>query len=761
MLSILIVNFLVLVLSISHAYSVTITNIQSAFVHNIDRDHEESTLAENISKFGYAFVVGFGGVGKSHLVHNYVLKNLANYDVIWWVDCKGDINKQIEGLTNKLQPSKRVSQSLVDDTTGLEGLRDLAKTNDFNILIILDSLDNLQRIKDLLSLAKVGSFNIFVTSTTEFGYESTLRIGNFSRNQSINYLKKILRTAPEDELNALAETVKDYPLALGQSALFLHHHKSFSIEAYINLYKQDLKSLWKREERFLLEEKPETKSVQTALKLSLAPLKKELSKELLCLLLFTNNQSISLDFIMEIAKGLGWQQNDVLEATSELTNYFYLDVSHESQGKTSFFITENKQLFYLILFSQEQREILDKVAKAYVQSMLRKLKQNKDQLICFFKDNQEHLNHINSYLKKRKNLNLPLSQEELALQVFLLDDLLYVKRDHQKALELIDHISPLMHQVEDRSILARFYSSAGAVLSLHRLGSEEGKFLFQKMLDCLNDPSPLDFYEIVRLNNSLGINYLLRSEFNKAKEIISQSLKLIKNFKEPLTKIPTYYYAAWVCIELFEYSQALSFLDQAIELFDKVPDTAIKFYTYNYKARSLVSLGRFKEAQQMCDLAIQGCEKYFGSYQSDTLAEALAYRAESNFHCQKFDQAIDDTNQAIKIYNAFYGGEDKVLDQAYAWIIKGDSYLLKSNLKDAHTSYARAVATFTPLGNSKNSLRSKSTYKKLLFTSSALNKLPLFEFYKATYEETFGEPFEGSFSFYHESIKPYELIYSK
>lgn len=757
---ILVANFLIFFLACNSGYAATVTNLPSVFVHDIDRKQEESKLDENMDKFGYAFVVGFAGVGKRHLVRKFAYKNLANYDAIWWIDCQKDIQKQIDDLNNKLQPSTHTTQDSLSFIKRIKSLKNLAEIQKLKVLLILEDFDNPKKIKDLLSLPKSNSFNILMTSTTDFGYESTLRIGNFSRNQSISYLKKILKAATEDELSALAELVKDYPLALGQSALFLHHHKAISIKDYINLYKQDLKSLWEREERLLLEKESNTKPVQTALKLSLTPLKKKQSRELLCLLLFTHNQSTSLDFILEIAKDVGWKQEDVLEATSELVNYFFLDVSHESQGKTSFFITENKQLFYLIHFVQEDPEVLNKIIKAFAQSTLNKVLQNKNQLIRFFKENQEYLIHINSFLKKKKTLDFSLLQEELALQVFLLDDLLYVKRDHQKALDLIDYISPHIHQIEDRNIQARFYSSAGDVISLHCLETEEEKLVFRKMFDCLDTPY-LDPHEVVRLNNSLGQNYLLKSEFDKGKELIYHSVKLIKSFDEPLAKIPTYYFAAWACIELLEYSEALIFLDQAMALFDKVPDTAIKFYTYNFKALVLLSLRRFKEAQQLCDLAIQSCENYFGDHQSDTLAEALAYRAESNFHCQQVDAAIKDATQAIKIYNHFYGGEDKVLDQAYAWIIKGDSHLLNGSLEDAHISYSKAASIFTTLGSSKASLRAKNTYKKLLYTSSALNKFPLFEFYKATYIELFREAFDGLFSLYHHSVKPHELVYLK
>jgi tetratricopeptide (TPR) repeat protein len=760
---VLIAQILFLV-SFSVTHASVVTNIDSQALHDIERDSYSNQMSKKLKKFGYTFVVGFGGVGKTHLVHAFVSKLVDDsYDIVWWVDCKKDINQQLHQLIKNINSNfenANIPENAANEKVMLENIRHFIENKKIKALLILDSLDDATLINKIFFASK--SLNLIITSRVDSWREATIKLENFSRPQSISYLEKFLTIASKNELNKLAETLKDYPIALSQSAIFLHNNKALSVDEYIKLYNEDLKTLWQKEEHVLLESDARSRSVKSTLKLSLSQLeqKKKISKKLLILFSLINNQAISLDLIKEVINELGEDKEEAIQAVSELVNRFYIEISRSPHnGKPSFFMHEITQQMLLAVFAQSDMEAIKEVIKALSKVILANFERNKHRIILFSKETPEYIDHAESYFEKKKFLGLSIIKEELFIKIFMLDYLLYVKRDHQKALSLIDSILPLIESLDNENLKSRFYSSAGDVLSLHGEGTKQGDFVFQKMNEVLNKGKNLDPHEIVRLNNSIGQAYLLKADPAKSKDHTFRSLELISNLQESLIKIPTYYFSAWTCIELSDYEKALDLLNKAIDLFDRVPDTAIKFYNYNFKALTLLKLKKYKEAKKLCDLSIENCKKYFGSYESDTLAEAFAFRANAYLCSGNFEKGIEDTTESIRVYNDFYKGTDKVLDQVYPWIIKGDCHLMRKELEKAHTAYVKAITIFNVFKKSKISDRCKKTYKKVLFISSSLKKRNTFESYKATYQEIFKEELGGQFSFYHLTTSPNELIF--
>lgn len=313
-----------------------------------------------------------------------------------------------------------------------------------------------------------------------------------------------------------------------------------------------------------------------------------------------------------------------------------------------------------------------------------------------------------------------------------------MKRDHAKALSIIDTIYPNLELIDDPVIKARFLSSAGDVTALHRLGKKIEKDIFVQMEETLKSGKISDKYEIVRLQNSIGQNLLLRSFAPQAKEYIYASLPLIKEFKDAETKIPTFYFLAWVLIELGNYEDALSFLNESIALFSDAPDTAIKFYTYNFKALTLLNLKKYQAALDFSETSISKCKDYFGLYVSDTLAEALTYKAKAILHIDGSPiKSLPIIKEASDLYSTFYKGSDKVLDQANTYTVHGDCFLLQENFKLASAQYVKALMVIDKLSASKTSKFFHDLIVRLIYISQKLKNKNLQERYIRIYKNHF------------------------
>ena len=279
-----------------------------------------------------------------------------------------------------------------------------------------------------------------------------------------------------------------------------------------------------------------------------------------------------------------------------------------------------------------------------------------------------------------------------------------------------------MKDIDDIVLLARFYSSAGDVLSLHRSVADSTKNIFNIMNNILTNPDLKDDCERVRLQNSITQTLLLKSLAETAKNYISQSVIKIQSFKEAENKTPTFYFAAWFSIDCGRFEEALEYLNESISAFENCPDTAIKFYTYNFKAFSLLRLKRYAEALEFSDVSVKKCKSYFGNSPSDTMAEALTYKAEAKLHTEGSKSALPIIEEALNAYSSFYKGENQVLDQAYANMVKGDCFLLDKKFSDALNSYVRALNIVDNIEATKESFFFRRLILRLIYASKKINQ---------------------------------------
>ncbi|WP_039455573.1 hypothetical protein [Candidatus Jidaibacter acanthamoebae] len=70
-----------------------------------------------------------------------------------------------------------------------------------------------------------------------------MKLGKFSREESKEYLKKLLPLEDLKGLDKLSEILDDYPLALSQSVAYLKANQPIGLKGYIELFKSAKTSL--------------------------------------------------------------------------------------------------------------------------------------------------------------------------------------------------------------------------------------------------------------------------------------------------------------------------------------------------------------------------------------------------------------------------------------------------------------------------------------------------------------------------------------
>ncbi|MBP9752188.1 MAG: hypothetical protein KBD31_00030 [Proteobacteria bacterium] len=695
----------------------------------IERKRFNNNIKEKIDRFGYVYLTGFGGMGKSQIAIQYGQKNKKTYNIVWLIDAQKDIHQQIEDIQKKICKIKKINTIESNNTdSSINNLDKILKKEKMTALLIIDSDEN--KNENFNVTRKRKNIKFLITTRENPHKQSQITVSFFEKNEAVSFLKSILQNEREEVLNDLAKTLDYYPLLINQSAYFLQQNSAVDIKEYMKRYKKNLKQIWQREEDFY--HKNQQVSVRSTLRISLNKMimKKPSSVQILSIFCLLKNQQINKSYIFKIASLMNLQKEETEDILSFLINnhFIYLDVD-----KSEFFIHELLQDALLIeLPSHKIYEALKNITS----DIQKTIQENKDNMIVFSKNNPFIIETAFKCTKLCGLLNQSI-KESTAICIYLLDYLLYIKRDHLGALKYIDKIFKNIQNITNIGIKCRFFSSAGDVLSIRQPNEKRTKDVLKKMIHLLSVLDNSEKFERVRLQNSIAQNYLLSLNAEEAKKYINLSLRDIEYFSRSENIIPTYYFATWIYCDLEDYKKAIYFAEKAIIYFKDVPDTAIKFYTYNFNALAYIRIKDYKKGLELSSLSVEKCMEYFGGNPSDTLGEALTYKAESSLKLLDYKCSLQSIEKALSVYKEFYGSDQKTIDQAYSNMIHGDCNLLKKSYDMAQKSYMKGLSILQHLKVQDKSILRKRNLIRLIYTTQKTKQNALSKDLTKTFKKTF------------------------
>lgn len=164
---------------------------------------------------------GMGGVGKSQLALEYVYRNAARYDVVWWIPAERptQIAQALVELAQRL--GLRVTS---EANTAVPAVLEALRTGQpyGNWLLVFDNAESPEAVRNYFptspGTSPVGSILVTSRNPQWNTLAHPLEVDVFKREESIHLLQRRNQDLPDSEADQLAAVLGDLPLAVEQAS---------------------------------------------------------------------------------------------------------------------------------------------------------------------------------------------------------------------------------------------------------------------------------------------------------------------------------------------------------------------------------------------------------------------------------------------------------------------------------------------------------------------------------------------------------------
>ena len=193
--------------------------IGSSFVARVEKDQLNELITDTTKQ--RTVLVGMRGCGKTQLAAALAKQcEDANWSLVAWVNAVSpeSIKSALVELAKELKLD--TSDQPTQEQIIARCLNFLRSSEASDRLVIFD---NVESIDDLRGLVPTGDgLRVVATTTNNTGWEyqdwTTIKVGVFDHNESIDYLLTVTKSNDHDTADALGERLGDLPLALAQAA---------------------------------------------------------------------------------------------------------------------------------------------------------------------------------------------------------------------------------------------------------------------------------------------------------------------------------------------------------------------------------------------------------------------------------------------------------------------------------------------------------------------------------------------------------------
>ncbi len=702
----------VLLLLCYDSYSFAGTKAEIPKIWNVNRANEYFTgreaLLESLhgsftKQSNFVAIVGSSGIGKTQLAKKYVSSYRKYYDIVWWFDGDQNISEQFMNLGKEWnrvnEPSLQVNL-YVKQNELIQQIKNRLRATNLRWLLIFDNVEEGRQIEEYIPELhnSSGSGDILVTSKNPLAWKNILNLDKFTRDESVELIVSITGENKKENANALAELLKDYPLAIAQAALYIKHHPSSSIEEYRNLFLTKRQELWKDDQ--------EHKTILTILSLSINNLKQESphAYELLVLSSFLNHKNIPCSLlrkysIQHLKLNEAEQENvitSLLKYSLLLKNKIDPENNKSSKVNTSldvlnktFTIHEIIQLVVQDSLSSEEKLTYLNKAVATMDSFL---VSNPSLLILTKIKNDYIWPHV------KKFIALSIAEEAysnhlLAIMIKEVEHYIFDLRDLKTASMSIEEAKKIIAQIKALDItLVRFYLINSFFYAWHDV---DYKKAIQEVHKAYNLLKQMNGYQVeLFMVYSRFVHFY--NHFGQNKEAIKYEPlgeELIVQFPDSINNKSTFYRGlAEVYFDEGQLDRALDYANKAIVASSKnikniIPtDFPLYFQEIEILLRMQGYNKAYARANQLYDLATY----FFNNYDNELMAYAMILHAYASHKKDKKDEKVNlisGQNMLVKLL-----GNNANMRKMYAksHVFLGEMYESEAKYLEAMTEYSIA-----------------------------------------------------------------------
>jgi len=743
-----------------------ISNLPSSNEHFTGRKEILEQIHDGFEKGDYIIsLVGFLGTGKTQTARRFAEQSKADYDIIWFIDAKGSVVDQLRGLAeilnerNTTTHEKKININ-AQPANFLQQIHTTLKLIPKRWLLVLDNVQERGAILDFLPPKTTASRgNVLITTRNEVGWERPIRIGNFSRQESMALLQDIIPTNNDEHLDKLATLLFNHPLSLAQAGCYIRKYSHTNVSNYITLFTNRRKDLWEREEAMIKEDK-DIKDLHdnyqmtgsTALQLSLEKLKKlsPLGIKLLYHSAFFHNNEIPEDMLSALSKTSGYDPIfDCNDAIHQLIKVSLFEknrvVSQHEKDNSLFNMHDLTQVVLLDIQSLEEKK---NAINTNLIVLTKMLSGEWDKVIKEFIRRPYLLAHIESLCAHAKNLKI-YSPSLIELMTYLLEYHMYHTRDQIAYEKLVQEIDSLLKEAKDIPplILARFYSDR--VYARSPSIKERGQFHnrviqdYENAIQIFQDASD-QIEELFRVYMNFAQYYFLKGFFEKSKYYIKKSDEILNRVKSESSKNLFYFVKAWMLCEMEEYALAHQSINEAVQGLAKEENPALKIYIKNMKAWVDLKAEDYESAYIWAVKAQEEALDFFDHKNTDSIIWSAVVIGVYKLKKGDLKGAEATIKDSLVRLEREYEGPMEVMDQAYSHAVLGDIYTCKGKLIEAKAEYQIAEKIYNKLYSRKEGEGLSELYVSFAILGAKLKDDFLAKHYLDVHQKYYGPDHKGT-----------------